>query len=370
LVTPIQSGTVIVDVVAGVAQDVAGNSNTAAEAVSTEYIDENFVRERTKRIINNFVARRADQITLNDPNLAGRLLSDGTGGRLGGQADHKQTNLGFNGKASGEDARLDKIIGADAAEKVNFWTRASLVSVNAEDAKNDMFLVYAGVDYKLNDDTIVGVMAQYDFAEEKNDTEAYEVSGKGWMVGPYIVSRVTDKLIYDGRAAWGLSTNDISPFKTYTDEFKTNRWLLKSQFTGDFRVNDWNVNPNLAVIYFQEDVDGYRDSLGIDISDQKVSLGRVTFGPRVSKTFETNTKTTLTPTLSVRGIWDFEQADIVNLDTGLATATGAFRARTEAGLAIGLPGGASLTLDSFYDGIGQDDYEAYGGLFGISFPLK
>lgn len=93
-------------------------------------------------------------------------------------------------------------------------------------------------------------------------------------------------------------------------------------------------------------------------------------GPRVSKTFETNKKTTLTPTLGLRGIWDFEQAEIVNLDTGLAAATGAFRARTEAGLAIGLPGGATLTLDSFYDRIGQADYEAYGGLFGISFPMK
>lgn len=359
-VTPLKMGTVTVGIAANVATDASGNANTAAAPQSTEFIDEDFVRTRTSGIINNFMVRRADQITLSDPDLSRRLLENGTKGRVSGQADHNGANISMSAKASGERARLDKVIGADAAAKVNFWTEASLVSISADTADNDLLLVFGGVDYAVDDKTLVGVMGQYDFSEEKDQTEDFQISGDGWMVGPYVVHRVTDNLVVDGRAAVGQSSNEVSPFNSYVDKFDTNRWMLKGQVTGDFDVDDWTINPNLAVIYYSETQKAYADSYGIEIPDQDIALGRMTFGPRVSKTFSTKGKTTVSPHFGVKGIWDFEKAQVRNLTSGRSSDTDTLRARAEGGINIGFSNGNRLSLDGFYDGVGASDYEAYG----------
>jgi|GEM_PF-1063801 len=369
-VTPGSQGTVTIEVPANVAEDAAGNGNTAATPVSTEYIDEDYVRTRTLAIINNFLARRADQITLNDPDLSNRLRETGSNGRLNGYAERHRANLSFKAKVSGEDANLWKLVGADHAAKVNLWTEASLVSIHQDTADSDLALVFAGIDYRVGEDTLIGLMGQYDWADEEDETQNFEISGTGWMVGPYMVTKLTDSLIFDGRAAWGRSNNDVSPFGTYTDEFKTSRWLLKGQFTGEFDWDDWRVNPNLSVIYFEEDQKAYVDSLNIAIPSQTINLGRVTFGPRFSKTFKQGINSTITPSLGIRGIWDFESAEVLDLTSGLPTGTDQFRARIEPGITIGLDGGTRLILDGFYDGLGADDYEAYGGKVGVSFPIQ
>ncbi|MBL4870694.1 MAG: autotransporter outer membrane beta-barrel domain-containing protein, partial [Robiginitomaculum sp.] len=370
LMTPIDQGTITIALAANKAVDAAGNGNQAANPVSTVFIDENFVRTRTQRIVNNFIARRADQITINDPNLSNRLLNEGTKGRINGNAELRNVRIAFNGTASGEDANLAKLIGADKAAKVNLWTEASIVSIHGKTAENDLTLVYVGADYRMNKDTLIGVIAQVDWADEKDNIQNFAISGTGWMVGPYVVTRIADKLIFDGRAALGRSNNDISPSQTYTDNFKTSRWLLKGQLTGDLTVNDWRVNPNIAVIYFKETQKAYTDGLGINIPEQTVKLGRVTFGPRFSKSFEQDNNMTLTPSLNVRGVWDFEQAQILNLATGLANGTGKLRARTEVGLAATFSNGTRVSLDGFYDGIGASDFEAYGLKIGVGFPIQ
>lgn len=369
LITPLTQGTVSIDVSANVAQDGAGNGNTAAETATTEFIDEEFVRTRTMAAISNFLVRRADQITLNDPDLALRLLNSKTDGRLTGSADDERAQVNFNASASGEDANLYKIVGADAASRINLWTEVNFSRLKSETAKNSMALAFAGVDYRLSERTILGFMGQYDWADEEDDREGVSVSGQGWMVGPYIVSRLTDNLVFDGRGAWGQSDNEISPFRTYTDEFETDRWLLKGQFTGDFDLDAWKIYPSLAVIYFEEDQKSYTDSLNIEIGSQTVKLGRATFGPRISKTFAYSDKVNVIPNLSVRGIWDFTKTDIVNLNTGLSTGTDNLRARTEAGLTALFESGTSLRLDGFYDGIGSESFEAYGVKINVSFEL-
>ena len=83
LITPISQGAttaVTIDVAAGVAQDLAGNNNTVAPQATTNFIDEDFVRSRTQRTIANFMGGRADQITVNDPDIINRLNGGATGG--------------------------------------------------------------------------------------------------------------------------------------------------------------------------------------------------------------------------------------------------------------------------------------------------
>lgn len=370
LVTPSSHGAVTVDIAANVAQDLAGNPNTAAETVSTEFIDEVFVRTRTSSIIGNFLARRADQITINDPDLSRRLTDEAGAGQVTGDGTHGNIQLGFNGKASGEDAGLAKLIGKKAAEAVNVWTEFLLSSVNSGDDELDFLLLHAGVDYRISENTLVGIMGEYDWADESNQTQGYEISGQGWMIGPYVVSRLRDDLIFDGRVSWGQSSNEVAPFLSYSDDFDTNRGFAKGQLTGDFTVDDWNIHPALSVTYFQEEQETYTDSLGIVIPDQTVELGRLTFGPRFSKEFQRKSGMTLSPSFNFRGVWDFEQPEILDINTGLGTSTDELRARTEFGITSRMPNGLRLTLDGYYDGIGTSEYESYGTRLGFNVPLQ
>jgi len=275
LVTPATEGEITVTVAAAAAQDDAGNDSLAAEPVSTIFIDETRIRNRTARIINNFLARRADQLTANDPDLSRRLQATGTQGRLTGNAELHSAQLAFNGTASGDEAQLARLIGADAAAKTNLWVEATLSSLSQETADQDLFLLHAGVDYRLNENTLIGVMAQYDWADETDNNQNFDISGKGWLVGPYLVSRLSDNLVLDGRVAWGQSDNDVSPSQTYEDSFDTERWLLKGQLTGEFETAGWRINPAASFIYFSDQQKAYTDSLGILIPKQTVDLGRI-----------------------------------------------------------------------------------------------
>ncbi|MGI9406130.1 MAG: Ig-like domain-containing protein, partial [Hyphomicrobiaceae bacterium] len=78
-ITPDSHGPVTLDVAAGVATDAAGNQNLAAAQVTVDFIDEAYVRTRTRRVIQNFMSRRAKVITAGEPDLKTRLQGGGGG---------------------------------------------------------------------------------------------------------------------------------------------------------------------------------------------------------------------------------------------------------------------------------------------------
>lgn len=385
-VEPVNVGTVTISVDANVAEDNSGNGNQAlAVPATTEFtLDVEAVRIRTEAIAHNFVSRRADQLTAADPDLSSRLNNQnsetGFMGRLNGAGHSKMANLSFDGSASGDALKLHQLVGADHAGRIATWVKATMATVDSEDgSETDQFFVHAGADYRMSDDVLIGVMGQYDHAKQARSAttldEGFEVSGKGFLVGPYTVVRLKDSLIFDGRLAWGRSNNDISPYNSYVDEFDTTRWLFKGQLTGQLKrqadTSGWLISPEVALIYYQEDVSDYVDSNGILISEQDIELGRLSFGPRFSHTLdlagkESERERTLLSTFSVRGIWDFETPGVADLTTGLIDSSDQFRARGQGGLTYTLGNGTQLSFEGFYDGIGAKDFNAYGGSIKIA----
>ncbi len=47
-----------------------------------------------------------------------------------------------------------------------------------------------------------------------------------------------------------------------------------------------------------------------------------------------------------------------------------FRARLEGGVSAYMPNGISLNIEGYYDGIGSDNLEAYGGSVRVKVPLN
>ncbi len=85
---------------AGVAQDGLGNLNTAAAQRVVRVINEGAVRKRTTRIINNFIADHANQITSDEPDFTKRLRngSQDSGGSpisFAGEGDFSNHRMAF-----------------------------------------------------------------------------------------------------------------------------------------------------------------------------------------------------------------------------------------------------------------------------------
>ena len=107
----------------------------------------------------------------------------------------------------------------------------------------------------------------------------------------------------------GPSKNKISPSNEYTDSFKTFRWLVKGDLSGDMSYNFsdhvWNLRPSLSISYIQDHQKSYKDSNGILIPSQKVGLGQVRFGPNFSTRFVLDDGTIFEPHVSMDGICQF-----------------------------------------------------------------
>ncbi len=206
------------------------------------------------------------------------------------------------------------------------------------------------------------MIVQFDWIDEEDNVQNTSVDGQGWMVGPYLVARVHENLIFDTRAAWGMSDNTVSPFGTYRDKFRTDRWMLRGRFTGDFHQERWTFQPYVDAKYFREDQHSYTDSLGNLIPSQSIELGRLTFGPKVIYDLPLEDAPDLSFNFGVSGLWDFQRAAIVDLTTGLAANGGSnFRARADGGVSVKLDERFVLSAQGYYDGAGVSGFEDYGG---------
>jgi len=388
---------VTLDVAAGVAQDLAGNNNAAAIQAVTNFIDETFVRTRTQRTIANFMGRRADQITVNEPKLINRLNGGGSGGS-GGPVGFAANGTLQNNQLSFSTS-LRQVMGSSEAAKskrraelgqmmalgqqsvagttiddgagFDLWVQGKWAHVDQATRDSDIGLLYIGADYRFSPGLLVGLMGQVDWTDEEDTSQNLKADGRGWMIGPYLAARLHDKLLFDGRAAWGQSDNHVNPFGTYVDSFDTDRWLVRGQLTGDFNLANLRILPSVGVIYFEEEQKAYTDSLDVFIPGQTVSLGRVTFGPKINTSFTTTHGGVISPHIGIKGIWDFDKAEIVDVTTGLAAGSDDdLRARVEAGLTARMVGGWTLSGEGFYDGIGADRLSIYGGSVSLTVPLN
>lgn len=248
----------------------------------------------------------------------------------------------------------------------DLWVEGSWSRIDSGDATSDLGLLHIGADYRLTGNLLIGVLGQFDWTDQDDSPLNTQVDGFGWMVGPYVAARLSEQLIFDARAAWGQSDNDVSPFGTYTDSFDTDRWLVRGGLTGDIHVDNWHLTPGVSAIYFEEEQGSYTDSLGVFIPDQTVSLGRLMFGPEAAYLYQPNAFWQVRPKLGLKGVWDFAKTDMVNIATGLAAGSDELRARVEGGVSMTYVNRYTLTGSGFYDGIGAGDFDAFGGRLAIN----
>ncbi|PCI03975.1 MAG: hypothetical protein COB78_06395 [Hyphomicrobiales bacterium] len=381
-ITPTNTGHLTVTIAAGAAQDAAGLGNIAASATAVSIITS------TQEVIATFMHNRAYHMLANQPQI-GALLS-GSNLRGGGPLGYLEVNgnegdlrLSFASslsrlqKKSGSDGRIDNAFPLESASSSNgearnfdIWTEVYGSSSRIGDANSDFWVGYFGAHYFVSPDFILGALVQVDWASEHNEVANSSVEGRGWMIGPYIAGKIPGKrLTYEARIAWGRSDNDITPSGTYTDEFKTERVLASGKISGSYRMGSWNMKPAASIAWFEEQQEAYSDNLGNLIPKQTVSLGEFKFGPAFTYDILLDDGTLVQPGFGVSGVKNFGIKRGI-LTQGAVLGSDDLRARLDGGIAITNLLGWHLAFSGFYDGVGIDNYEAYGGSAKLVIPLN
>jgi hypothetical protein len=140
------------------------------------------------------------------------------------QIDDKAMTLGS--------AALNERPGPAPYRGIDIWTEGHFTSYDDTGGTDgDFDILYVGADYALNNNWLIGILGQFDWADETTRADGSKADGEGWMVGPYISGRLDEHLFFDWRAAWGSAANAVSPFGTYSDSFDSDRWLTTARLT-------------------------------------------------------------------------------------------------------------------------------------------
>lgn len=425
-ITPSALLDLTLDVPAAVAIDGESNDNTAA----TQVVVKGTIVSETQTIIADFMSNRAGHILNNQPDMIGFISgsNNGGGGPLGNlQLESNfddQTTMSFYTSRSkifaernhenGRGARLTRdepnpsfatidrfgesddqtLVGdvlasrqanATAEEQLamqiyngkdrtgswDVWTQINGAVSSQADIKSEFWSANFGTHYFINNDTLIGMLTQFDWAEENNRSANSTVSGNGFLMGPYIAGKLKEHaLFYEARALWGKSSNDITPIGTYTDNFETERWLASIKIQGSYDIDDHTkLKPEVSISYFEETQQAYTDTNANLIPEQTISLGEFKFGPTLTRSFDVGNGFTMHTTAGISGIANFG-VNNANASTSNSFANENLRARVDAGFELENEYGVRFTAVGYYDGIGTSNYQGYGGTLGLIIPLR
>jgi outer membrane autotransporter protein len=327
-------------------------------------------------------------MTAQGPGISGFLAGDGLGGGFNGIGggpvglNYADQDGNFSGSFSSSlqqfsrfksNARAEAQGGSSTPMPANIWVKGHWTKTKNDrggfNEKSDLGILYLGTDYRFSDDLLIGVMGQVDWAEQESAVQGFEAEGEGWMIGPYMVKRLSGNSIMDLRLAWGQSNNKIRPTGTYWDSYDSERWQIEGNLTGNFDKGNWNIAPVLGLNYFKETQKAYTDSNGFLIGEQDIELGTLSFGPTLTYRMQGNNGLEMRPFVGAQGVWDFKAPDALDLN-GIATGTEELRAKVQLGLNLISRRGLAFQASYSYDGIGLSDYESQTGELAVKLPLN
>ncbi|MDV4167601.1 choice-of-anchor D domain-containing protein [Rhodovulum sp. FJ3] len=333
-ITPSGAGDVTVSIPERVAFAANGAGN---EASSVETIADQSVEE-TEEEIATFIAARSAQLLNHQPKLRSIVF-----GRRGGA---------FQFSTKGGTTAFDIKSGAD----LPFWFNLTGSQSTIGTAETTYVHGAFGAHTWITPDLAFGGMLQIDQADQTDG--AVSVDGTGWLVGPYLSGRTKDQaLYYNAYVLYGQSSNDISPFGTFTDNFDTERLLVHGDLSGEMQHGDVTLFPTISATYSSDTQEAYIDGLGNLIGKQTLEIGQVALALDFEAPLGDNA-----PGWTINGGLQGSY-NIVNGSGSAAISASDLkgaRARVELGLAYDNGGGMYSEIVGFYDGIGASGYESYG----------
>ena len=332
-------GPVSLVVPADVAFDPGNNGNLASNSVSIADV----TVEQTQQLIASFMQTRANQLIQSQPGLTGFLSGQANGGfDMNVTRGQGQFNIASN-------------------PEYPVWMQAQGSWSSNSTSKSRYMFGTLGAHRKVSSNLLVGAMLQFDHLSE--DTGMASVNGAGWMVGPYFVAKSAKQpVFFEGRLLYGETTNTISPFGTYEDDFDTTRLLAQMKVTGEYNYGSATTwYPFFDASYVSDDQHSYVDSLGNTIPGQGINLSQIEMGLDFKREVQANAGE-LELLGGVSGIWSHTSGQ--GFASTISPDYEGARMRVELGVNRVWSTLRQFNAATFYDGIGANGFESFGARLG------
>ena len=243
----------------------------------------------------------------------------------------------------------------------DIWAEGKVSKFEAGDSRGKFGILHLGADYVIRPGVLLGMAVQGEWTyrdEKKTDsrTESF-----GFMLLPYVTTRLADRVYLDARAGWGKAYNDIHLFGADTDSFDSERWLVSTELVGIWSRGEYEIQPELRLSYFRESSDSYTDSRSLNIPGVDMETGTLEFGPKIRKNAFLYRGNYYSPFVSVKGIWTFARENTAEKYlNSLQLADEGVRGRLDMGLNVYSDNGSQLDFSVNYDGIGDDSFSSWG----------
>lgn len=249
----------------------------------------------------------------------------------------------------------------------NMWVNAGYTVIDGSSSSSDggIFNGVVGLDYKANEDWVLGALAGYEWTDFDFARTNGTLKGGGFTLAAYTGLRISRNLTVDALVGhtWLNYDNDVAGD---SGNFDASRWMLAGNITGHFLYGEYTIEPNLHGQIAWETQDGYTTSGAIIVSKQNLTIGKVAFGPRVSRDHLMDSGTNAEFWGAVEGEYDFTNADAGTSNFNL---DGNVSARLSAGVDFDFTKDVSLELDGNIGGLGAEDYTSYQGNVRVAVPF-
>ena len=225
----------------------------------------------------------------------------------------------------------------------------------------DVWDVYAGADY-LGADGLAAYGALIGYEPGLVTSDGVRLEAGHVQLGVYGARRLSDALTLDGALGWGRGEGDLALVGgsyPVTASYRSERFVVRGDLTGDFGWGGDNlrVEPQIGLLYAQENLDAFTDSLGGATPSDRLWLARVGLGPKL--------------TWSRAGSTTHGKLR-VNLDAHNLEAPGDDREEVSASLELGhrwrIDERSSFDIAVSFDGLGSDWFASNS--FGLTYEIQ
>ncbi len=217
-----------------------------------------------------------------------------------------------------------------------------------------------GVDYKVSDRLILGVMGTYETSDLEGDGAIPPTQDtNGWGGGVYLGLTLTDHLVLSAT----LLGTDLDTDVNGATNFDSTRIQTSSGLTGYWYSGTWRYSPSLTVTWTKE----WQDASG-GLNAQTIETGIISPGFQVGNSISIGGASTVEP-------WLGAQLDWVGINKVVDHVTGAILddpytdLRLQGGLNFAFGSNAQLALTAEVSGLLYEDSDTYtaGANFAFQF---
>ena len=284
-----------------------------------------------------------------------QLTSDVALGRLDGgdRASTVDVDVGDGGVAANGDVAMALPSGWDG------WASVRYSKLDGS-ADGSVWDVYAGAD-RLGADGRTAYGALLGYEPGRVTAEGVRLEAEHVQLGLYGAHRLNETLTVDGAVGWGRGKGDLSLVEgaPVTASYRSERIAVRGDLTGDF---GWGgeglrVEPQIGLLYAEEGLDAFTDSMGSEAPEERLWLARLGFGPKVTWSLgENTTHGKLRVNLDAHNLEsDEDRSEEVSASLELR-----HRWRIDKG--------SSLDLSAGFDGLGSDWFSS--GTLGLRYEAR